>query len=107
MKTPGSAEERWRWQAARRRAWWIFIDETSIFLTPLVRRTWAPSGTALCKTATCIYLRFLARRFPKPTFALAFSLGVRERLPASPFPSRRLQLHSAESTCRNNAERSS
>jgi transposase len=39
--------------AARLRAWLIFLDETGIFLTPLVRRTWAPRGqTPVLRTRT-------------------------------------------------------
>jgi transposase len=40
-------------KAARLRAWLIFLDETGVFLTPLVRRTWAPRGqTPALRTRT-------------------------------------------------------
>lgn len=40
-------------KAARRRARLIFLDETGLFLTPLVRRTWAPRGqTPILRTHT-------------------------------------------------------
>jgi transposase len=40
-------------KAARLRAWLIFLDETGVFLTPLVRRTWAPQGqTPVLRTRT-------------------------------------------------------
>jgi transposase len=32
--------------ARRRRAWVVFLDESGISLTPVVRRTWAPVGQA-------------------------------------------------------------
>jgi putative transposase len=40
-------------KAAQRQAWLVFIDETGIFLNPVVRRTWAPQGqTPLLRTRT-------------------------------------------------------
>jgi transposase len=40
-------------KAARLQAWLVFIDETGIFLSPVVRRTWAPQGqTPILRTRT-------------------------------------------------------